>query len=167
MSQVATATIKTNQTSFELIPEEDSSAVADIMDQQNKGHVAETSDASAQQAAQAAFAARIIAAQQNLAAGNLPELALFSQQQQLIQHRILEEQIARSREFLLQQETNSGEGKPAFGAIFHQVSLSQFKDMQAALSWHTWHARKWASALPNFVSTVLKCENDLMQVSLS
>ena len=137
MSQVATATIKTNQTSFELIPEEvDSSAVADIMDQQNKGHVAETSDASAQQAAQAAFAARIIAAQQNLAAGNLPELALFSQQQQLIQHRILEEQIARSREFLLQQENNSGEGKPAFGAIFHQVSLSQFKDIQAALSWH-------------------------------
>ena len=134
MSQVATATIKTNQTSFELIPEEvgDSIAVhADIMDQQNKGqHVAETtSDANAQQAAQAAFAARIIAAQQNLAAGNLPELALFSQQQQLIQHRILEEQIARSREFLLQQEnsSNSGEGgKPAFGsAIFHQVGLNQ------------------------------------------
>ena len=130
MSQVAiTATIKTNQTSFELIPEEVDSSVsvhADIMDQQNKGHVnAETtSDASAQQAAQAAFAARIIAAQQNLAAGNLPELALFSQQQQLIQHRILEEQIARSREFLLQQENNSGEGKPAFGAIFHQVSRS-------------------------------------------
>ena len=130
MSQVATATIKTNQTSFELIPEEvgDSIAVhADIMDQQNKGHVAETSDASAQQAAQAAFAARIIAAQQNLAAGNLPELALFSQQQQLIQHRILEEQIARSREFLLQQENSSGGGeggKPAFGsAIFHQVGL--------------------------------------------
>ena len=113
MSQVAiTATIKTNQTSFELIPEEVDSSVsvhADIMDQQNKGHVAETSDATAQQAAQAAFAARIIAAQQNLAAGNLPELALFSQQQQLIQHRILEEQIARSREFLLQQENNSGE----------------------------------------------------------
>ena len=132
MSQVAiTATIKTNQTSFELIPEEVDSSVsvhADIMDQQNKGHVnAETtSDASAQQAAQAAFAAQIIAAQQNLAAGrNLPELALFSQQQQLIQHRILEEQIARSREFLLQQENNSGEGgKPAFGAIFHQVSRS-------------------------------------------
>ena len=129
MSQVATATIKTNQTSFELIPEEvgDSIAVhADIMDQQNKGqNVAETtSDANAQQAAQAAFAARIIAAQQNLAAGILPELALFSQQQQLIQHRILEEQIARSREFLLQQENNSGEGKPAFGAIFHQVSRS-------------------------------------------
>ena len=131
MSQVATATIKTNQTSFELIPEEgDSIAVhADIMDQQNKGqHVAETtSDANAQQAAQAAFAARIIAAQQNLAAGNLPELALFSQQQQLIQHRILEEQIARSREFLLQQENSSGGGeggKPAFGsAIFHQVGL--------------------------------------------
>ena len=132
MSQVATATIKTNQTSFELIPEEvgDSIAVhADIMDQQNKGqNVAETtSDANAQQAAQAAFAARIIAAQQNLAAGNLPELALFSQQQQLIQHRILEEQIARSREFLLQQENSSGEGgKPAFGsAIFHQVGLNQ------------------------------------------
>ena len=134
MSQVATATIKTNQTSFELIPEEvgDSIAVhADIMDQQNKGqNVAETtSDANAQQAAQAAFAARIIAAQQNLAAGNLPELALFSQQQQLIQHRILEEQIARSREFLLQQENSSGGGeggKPAFGsAIFHQVGLKQ------------------------------------------
>ena len=116
MSKVAM--IKTNQSSFELIPEEDSIS-EEIMDHSKSGQQ-NHSDAANQQAAQAAFAAaRILQDQQNL--GNFPELTLFSQQQQLIQQRILEAQIARNRELLLQAENNSAEAKP-LGVLFHQVS---------------------------------------------
>ena len=115
MSKVAM--IKTNQSSFELIPEEEIIS-EEIMDHSKAGQ--NHSDAASQQAAQAAFAAaRILQDQQNL--GNFPELTLFSQQQQLIQQRILEAQIARNRELLLQAENNSAEAKP-LGVLFHQVS---------------------------------------------
>ena len=142
MSKVAAAMIKTNQTSFELIPEEDINSSEDIdidiiMEQNkscqgpgNNGSEAATT-AQQQAAAQAALAAQILHAQQNL--GNLPDLALFSQhQQQLIRQRVLEEHIARNRELLLQQHQESGNSasstgdmKP-FGMLF-QVSCAYFK----------------------------------------
>ena len=141
MSKVAAAMIKTNQTSFELIPEEDINSSEDIdidiiMEQNkacqggNNGSEAATT-AQQQAAAQAALAAQILHAQQNL--GNLPDLALFSQhQQQLIRQRVLEEHIARNRELLLQQHQESGNSvsstgdmKP-FGMLF-QVSVLLFE----------------------------------------
>ena len=141
MSKVAAAMIKTNQTSFELIPEEDINSSEDIdidiiMEQNkscqggNNGSEAATTAHQQQAAAQAALAAQILHAQQNL--GNLPDLSLFSQhQQQLLRQRVLEEHIARNRELLLQQHQESGNNvsstgdmKP-FGMLF-QVSVFLF-----------------------------------------
>ena len=76
---------------------------------------------------QAALAARILQAQQQNHSG-IPvsgvELALhqqlFSHQQQLLHQKILEEQYARNRDFLLMSET---EREKQLGLIFHQVRL--------------------------------------------
>ena len=72
------------------------------------------------------MAARFLQAQQNhLSGSNLPELALQQQLfgHQLLQQKILEEQLARNRDFFLVSEQAEREKHASqLGLIFHQVS---------------------------------------------
>ena len=78
------------------------------------------------------MAARFLQAQQNHLSGtNLPELALHQQLfgHQLLQQKILEEQLARNRDFFLVSEQAEREKHAGhLGLIFHQVSYSQIFD---------------------------------------
>ena len=72
------------------------------------------------------MAARFLQAQQNhhLSGTNLPELALQQQLfgHQLLQQKILEEQLARNRDFFLVSEQAEREKHASqLGLIFHQV----------------------------------------------
>ena len=78
------------------------------------------------------MAARFLQAQQNHLSGtNLPELALHQQLfgHQLLQQKILEEQLARNRDFFLVSEQAEREKHAGhLGLIFHQVSYGQIFD---------------------------------------
>ena len=150
--------MKTNNSSFELIPEEveesmqdnpavvtagsgfkkldghhHSNAAASVSCKSGGTDSAPLSDntnvagSAMAQAQQAAMAARFLQAQ-NLSAGtaNLPpELALHQQLfgHQLLQQKILEEQLARNRDFLLvSEQAERDKHANQLGLIFHQVS---------------------------------------------
>ena len=77
------------------------------------------------------MAARFLQAQQNhhLSGTNLPELALQQQLfgHQLLQQKILEEQLARNRDFFLVSEQAEREKHASqLGLIFHQVRFFIF-----------------------------------------
>ena len=79
-------------------------------------------------AQQAAIAARILQAQQQNLSSSSPlpaELALqqqlFNHQQQFLHQKLLEEQFARNRDFLLMSEADR---EKQLGLIFHQVKES-------------------------------------------
>ena len=77
------------------------------------------------------MAARFLQAQQNhhLSGTNLPELALQQQLfgHQLLQQKILEEQLARNRDFFLVSEQAEREKHASqLGLIFHQVRFLSF-----------------------------------------
>ena len=77
------------------------------------------------------MAARFLQAQQNhhLSGTNLPELALQQQLfgHQLLQQKILEEQLARNRDFFLVSEQAEREKQAnQLGLIFHQVRFLSF-----------------------------------------
>lgn len=98
MSKVLTM-MKTNHSSFELIPEEEDSETME-----NHGDAANAAAAAAAAAQQAAITARIL--QQNFSGQlTLPDLALH---QHFFNQQLLQEQFARNREFLLlQQQTEN------------------------------------------------------------
>lgn len=126
MNNILLSRMKNNQSSFELIPEE---AEENMENLHNASNASSSSEATAAQAAamaaahQAAIAARILQAQQNQGGGLAPELALhqqlFNHQQQFLHQKILEEQIARNRDFLLMSEA---EREKTMGLIFQQVN---------------------------------------------
>ena len=77
------------------------------------------------------MAARFLQAQQNhhLSGTNLPELALQQQLfgHQLLQQKILEEQLARNRDFFLVSEQAEREKHASqLGLIFHQVRFLSY-----------------------------------------
>ena len=148
--------MKTNNSSFELIPEEveesmqdnpvvtagsgfkkldhhslpTSVSVGKSSERADSGQLSDNTNVAGSamaQAQQAAMAARFLQAQ-NLSAGtaNLPpELALHQQLfgHQLLQQKILEEQLARNRDFLLvSEQAERDKHANQLGLIFHQVS---------------------------------------------
>ena len=129
MNKVLLARMKTNH-SFELIPEETEESMDNTVKSEpsagNTGGSGNTDTAAFAQ--QAAIAARIFQAQQNHLGGNLPaELALqhqlFNHHHQMLQHKILEEQLARNRDFLFLSEADR---EKQMGAVLHQVSYQLF-----------------------------------------
>jgi len=164
--------MKTNHSSFELIPEEGEESImqdntgarfkklsepvvtttsstggtcqapaAPSALTDNKGQPAQHSDnPTMAQAQQAAMAARFLQAQQNHLSGtNLPELALHQQLfgHQLLQQKILEEQLARNRDFFLVSEQAEREKHAGhLGLIFHQAEAHRKAKEAADLSHH-------------------------------
>ena len=148
--------MKTNNSSFELIPEEveesmqdnpvvtagsgfkkldhhslpTSVSVGKSSERADSGQLSDNTNVAGSamqaQAQQAAMAARFLQAQNLSAGANLPpELALHQQLfgHQLLQQKILEEQLARNRDFLLvSEQAEHDKHANQLGLIFHQVS---------------------------------------------
>ena len=124
MSKVLPTRMKTNH--FQLIPEECEMEKASADPAGSSGGQEAAALAAAQQAA---IAARILQAQQNhlgAGTGNLSADLAFQQQffnhHQFLQHKMLEEQLNRNRDFLLMSEAER-EKQIQQGVVFHQVII--------------------------------------------